>query len=57
MVEQVRNIERRDNASPKLMEGFGSSYQYDDQYQKQELGDYEDAFRKLKEVTGVVDAN
>lgn len=39
------------------MEGFGSSYQHDDQYQKQELGDYEEAFRKLKEVTGVIDAN
>ena len=41
----------------KMMGAMNSSYQYDDQYQKQELNDYEEAFRKLKEVTGVIDAN
>lgn len=46
-MEQIKNVERRQN-SPKLNEGVGSNYQYDDQYQKQELGDYEEAFRKLK---------
>lgn len=57
MAENTRNIERREHASPKAVENFTNSYQYDDQYQKQELSDYEEAFRKLKEVTGVIDAN
>ena len=45
------------NSPMKMMGTMNSSYQYDDQYQKQELNDYEEAFRKLKEVTGVIDAN
>jgi hypothetical protein len=36
---------------------YGSSYKHDENYQRQELNDYEEAFRKLKEVTGVIDAN
>jgi len=36
---------------------FGVSYKNDENYQRQELNDYEDALRKLKEVTGVIDAN
>jgi ParB-like chromosome segregation protein Spo0J len=36
---------------------FGASYKNDENYQRQELNDYEDALRKLKEVTGVIDAN
>ena len=36
---------------------FGNSYKHDENYQRQELQDYEEAFRKLKEVTGVIDAN
>lgn len=40
MMEQTRNIERRENSSPKLVEAYGSNYQYDDQYQKKELSDY-----------------
>lgn len=35
----------------------GNSYKTDENYQRQELNDYEEAFRKLKEVTGVIDAN
>lgn len=34
MMEQTRNVDRRENSSPKLVEAFGNSYQYDDQYQK-----------------------
>lgn len=36
---------------------FANSYKHDENYQRQELNDYEEAFRKLKEVTGVIDAN
>lgn len=49
-------VERK-NSPVKIGGSSNSSYQYDDQYQKQELSDYEEAFRKLKEVTGVIDAN
>ena len=41
----------------KANQGFGTSYKHDENYQRQELNDYEEAFRKLKEVTGVIDAN
>jgi hypothetical protein len=41
----------------KTTAGFTPSYKHDENYQRQELLDYEDAFRKLKKVTGVSDAN
>lgn len=43
--------------NPKATAAFSNSYKHDENYQKQELNDYEDAFRRLKEVTGVIDAN
>ncbi len=36
---------------------YVNSYKHDENYQRQELQDFEEAFRKLKEVTGVIDAN
>ena len=41
----------------KTNPSFPNSYKHDENYQRQELNDYEEAFRKLKEVTGVIDAN
>lgn len=36
---------------------FETSYKHDENYQRQELHDYEIALQKLKKVTGVSDAN
>ena len=47
----------RSTYNPKPSTVFGNSYKHDENYQRQELNDYEEAFRKLKEVTGVIDAN
>lgn len=41
----------------KTNHGFSNSFRHDETYQRNELNDYEEAFRKLKEVTGVIDAN
>lgn len=34
--------------NPKATAAFSNSYKHDENYQKQELNDYEDAFRRLK---------
>ena len=47
----------RSTYTTKPNTAFGASYKHDENYQRQELNDYEQAFRKLKEVTGVIDAN
>lgn len=52
------NPSRVDRSLPnKASRVFHNSYKHDEHYQRQELSDYEEAFRKLKEVTGVIDAN
>ena len=53
--EAIPKNERSTYNRPNM--AFGGSYKHDENYQRQELSDYEEAFRKLKEVTGVVDAN
>jgi hypothetical protein len=53
--ENASRVERSTYNKPTNV--FGTSYKHDENYQRQELSDYEEAFRKLKEVTGVVDAN
>lgn len=53
--EQASKGERSGGKKAHL--GYATSYKHDESYQRQELNDYEEAFRKLKEVTGVIDAN
>ena len=56
LMDESRKMDNR-SRTKKGTAMFSNNYEYDESYQKQELTDYEEAFRKLKEVTGVLDAN